>query len=90
MKLRANAAMFLRTRRVLCERARARLLDRPSAPHRVANRTDERRVQAIAASRRLRFSGPEIAEAPAMPLSTVSHPHADRNGPARVARPRAR
>jgi hypothetical protein len=38
------------------------LLDRSSAPARVANRTDERRIQAIAALRRLRFTGPEIAE----------------------------
>src|SRR5215210_9058639 len=48
------------------------LLDRPSTPARVANRTDERRIQAIAALRRLRFTGPEIAETLAMPLSTVS------------------
>jgi transposase InsO family protein len=48
------------------------LLDRSSAPHVVANRTCERRVQAIAALRRLRFSGAEIAELLAMPLSTVS------------------
>src|SRR5215218_487248 len=48
------------------------LLDRPSAPVTVANRTDERRIQAIAALRRLRFTGPEIAEALRMPLSTVS------------------
>jgi len=48
------------------------LLDRSSAPHRVANRTDERAVQAIAALRRLRFTGPEIAELLDRPLSTVS------------------
>jgi transposase InsO family protein len=48
------------------------LLDRSSAPKQVANRTDQRRVEAIAALRRLRFSGPEIAEVLAMPLSTVS------------------
>src|SRR4051794_39721433 len=48
------------------------LLDRSSAPARVANRTDERRIEAIAALRRLRFSGPEIAEVLEMPLSTVS------------------
>jgi transposase InsO family protein/transposase len=48
------------------------LLDRPSTPARVANRTCEQRVQAIAALRRLRFTGPEIAESLAMPLSTVS------------------
>jgi len=48
------------------------LLDRSSAPELVANRTDERRTEAIAALRRLRFTGPEIAEVLAMPLSTVS------------------
>jgi transposase InsO family protein/transposase-like protein len=48
------------------------LLDRSSAPEHVANRTDERRVEAIAALRRLRFTGPEIAELLGMALSTVS------------------
>jgi transposase InsO family protein/transposase len=48
------------------------LLDRSSAPELVANRTDERRIEAIAALRRLRFSGPEIAELLEMALSTVS------------------
>ena len=48
------------------------LLDRSSAPERVANRTPEDRVQAIAALRRLRFTGPEIAELLSMALSTVS------------------
>jgi transposase InsO family protein len=48
------------------------LLDRSSAPATVANRTCYRRVAAIAALRRLRFTGPEIAEVLAMPLSTVS------------------
>src|SRR3954453_3015274 len=48
------------------------LLDLSSAPHRVANRTDQRRVEAIAALRRLRFTGPEIAELLGMALSTVS------------------
>jgi transposase InsO family protein len=58
-------------RRYLAE-GEAGLLDRSSAPVVVANRTDERRVQAIAALRRLRFSAPELAELLAMPLSTVS------------------
>src|SRR6478609_1688478 len=48
------------------------LLDRSSAPRHVANRTDERSVEAIAALRRLRFTGPEIAELLDMALSTVS------------------
>jgi transposase InsO family protein len=48
------------------------LMDRPSTPRSVANRTCERRVAAICALRRLRFTGPEIAETLDMPLSTVS------------------
>jgi transposase InsO family protein/transposase len=48
------------------------LLDRSSAPNRVANRTCERRISAIAGLRRLRFTGPEIAETLGMPISTVS------------------
>jgi len=48
------------------------LLDLSSAPQLVANRTDEQRIQAIAALRRLRFTGPEIAELLGMALSTVS------------------
>jgi transposase InsO family protein len=48
------------------------LLDRSSAPVHIANRTPEDRVQAIAALRRLRFTGPEIAELLSMSLSTVS------------------
>jgi transposase InsO family protein len=48
------------------------LLDRSSAPVRVANRTSEERVEAIAVLRRLRFTGPQIAELLDMALSTVS------------------
>ena len=48
------------------------LLDRSSAPAVVANRTDERRVEVIAALRRLRMTGAEIAECLDMALSTVS------------------
>jgi transposase InsO family protein len=48
------------------------LLDRSSAPRSVANRTSDERVEAIAALRRLRFTGPEIAELLSMALSTVS------------------
>jgi transposase InsO family protein/transposase-like protein len=48
------------------------LPDRSSAPEHVANRTDERRIEAIAALRRLRFTGPELAEILGMALSTVS------------------
>jgi transposase len=50
----------------------AGLLDRSSAPVRVANRTGDERIACIAALRRLRFTGPEIAEALGMALSTVS------------------
>ncbi len=48
------------------------LLDRPSAPRRVANRTSPGRVAVIAKLRRLRMSAAEIAETLQMPLSTVS------------------
>ena len=48
------------------------LLDRSSAPRRVANRTAQQRVDTIACLRRLRFTGPEIAELLGMALSTVS------------------
>ena len=48
------------------------LRDRSSAPHRQARQTPRRRVQAIVALRRLRFTGPQIAELLGMPLSTVS------------------
>jgi len=50
----------------------AGLLDRSSAPKTVANRTEERRIEAIAALRRLRMTGAEIAECLGMALSTVS------------------
>ena len=75
-KAAAAAEVSVRCARKWVGRYRAEgelgLLDRPCTPARVANRTDERRVQAIAALRRLRFTGPEIAETLAMPLSTVS------------------
>ncbi|MCA1696414.1 MAG: IS481 family transposase [Actinobacteria bacterium] len=48
------------------------LLDRSSAPVRVANRTEDHRVEVIAALRRLRMTGAEIAECLDMALSTVS------------------
>jgi transposase InsO family protein len=48
------------------------LLDRSSAPRRVANRTPLERITAIVALRQLRMTGAEIAEALSMPLSTVS------------------
>lgn len=50
----------------------AGLLDRSSAPALTANATPEDRVQAIAALRRLRLTGPEIAEVLEMATSTVS------------------
>jgi transposase InsO family protein len=50
----------------------AGLLDRSSAPGVVANRTEENTLQAIAALRRLRFTGAEISELLERPLSTVS------------------
>jgi transposase InsO family protein/transposase len=48
------------------------LLDRSSAPCVVANRSSEQTVHAIAALRRLRFTGPEISEVLDLAPSTVS------------------
>src|SRR3984957_12641068 len=48
------------------------LFDRSSAPGRIPHRTPAERIEAIAALRRLRFTGPEIAEILGMALSTVS------------------
>jgi transposase len=75
-KAAAAAEVSVRCARKWVGRYRAEgelgLLDRPSTPAVVANRTCERRVQTMAALRRLRFTGPEIAETLTMPLSTVS------------------
>jgi transposase InsO family protein/transposase-like protein len=54
------------------EASESGLLDRSSACVRVANRTPERRIEAIAALRRLRMTGPDIADCLNMPVSTVS------------------
>jgi transposase InsO family protein len=48
------------------------LVDRSSRPRRSPNCTDPGRVEAIVALRRLRFTGPEIAEILDRPLSTIS------------------
>src|SRR3954447_10194702 len=48
------------------------LLDRSSAPRRVANRAPGERVEALAALRRLRFTGAQLAELFGMPETTVS------------------
>jgi transposase InsO family protein len=50
----------------------AGLWDRSSAPHSVPGRTPEDRVEAIAALRRVRMTGAEIAKCLGMALSTVS------------------
>lgn len=50
----------------------AGLWDRSSEPHSVPHRTPADRVEAIAALRRVRMTGPEIAECLGMALSTVS------------------
>jgi transposase len=57
--------------RYRCE-GQAGLLDRSSAPRSIAHRTPDERVEAIAALRRLRMTGAEIALCLAMALSTVS------------------
>jgi len=59
-------------RRRYREEGEAGLVDRCSAPASVPSRTGEARVAMIAALRRLRMSGAEIAETLGMPLSTVS------------------
>jgi transposase InsO family protein/transposase len=65
-----------RTARKWAERYRAEgeegLIDRPSTPNHVHNRTPEDRVRVIAWLRRLRMTGPEIAEVLEMATSTVS------------------
>jgi transposase InsO family protein len=50
----------------------AGLVDRSSAPKRVANRTAPERVAVIVGLRQLRMTAAEIAETLAMPISTVS------------------
>jgi len=50
----------------------AGLLDRSSAPKSVHNRTAPERVEAIEALRRIRLTGPEIAELLEMATSTIS------------------
>jgi transposase InsO family protein len=54
------------------EEGEAGLLDRSSAPRRVHNVTAPERAEAIAALRRVRLTGPEIAEVLGMATSTVS------------------
>jgi hypothetical protein len=70
------AGISVRTARKWLARWRAEgeagLLDRSSAPKVVANKTDEARISCIAALRRLRMTGPEIADVLGMALSTVS------------------
>jgi transposase len=66
------------------------LADRSSAPKTVANKTDDRTVGLLAALRQLRFTGPELADLLAMPLSTVSAPQTDRDGQARPSGPGTR
>jgi transposase InsO family protein len=75
-KAAAAAEVSVRTARKWVRRyladGEAGLLDRSSTPHHQPTRTGEGRVQAIAALRRLRMTGGQIAEVLGMPLSTVS------------------
>jgi len=48
------------------------LVDRSSAPRRVANRTSSDRVEVVVRLRRLRFTAAEMAETLGMAFSTVS------------------
>jgi transposase InsO family protein len=76
MKAAEAAGISERTARKWLARYRAEgvagLLDRSCAANTVANRTDEHTIAVIAALRRLRLTGPEIAEVLDRPLSTVS------------------
>ena len=76
MEAAAAAGVSERTARKWRDRYRAEgpdgLLDRSSAPRSVPARTPDERIAAIAALRRLRFTGAEIAELLGMALSTVS------------------
>jgi hypothetical protein len=58
--------------RAVSRRRRARPARSFFCPLSIPHRTDEQRIEAIAALRRLRFTGPEIAETLGMALSTVS------------------
>jgi len=105
MKMHANARLSLKGRELLIARVenarkwRARyraegddgLLDRSSAPVLVTNRTEEHRVEVIAALRRLRMTGAEIAECLEYgALDRVGDPDPDWAGQARPARAGAR
>jgi transposase InsO family protein len=76
MEAARAAGISDRTARKWLDRYRAQgaagLLDRSSAPKSVPARTPEDRIEVIAALRRLRFTGAEIAELLGMALSTVS------------------
>jgi len=69
---RSERPHLLEVGRALPAEGAAGLLDRSSAPGVVANRTEQNTLQAIAALRRLRFTGAEISELLDRPLSTVS------------------
>src|SRR5215216_6058348 len=74
-KAAAAAEVSVRTARKWVRRYRTEGeagLDRPSTPRRQPTRTEEHREQAIAALRRVRMTGAQIAEVLSMPLSTVS------------------
>src|SRR2546423_12825607 len=65
----------------------AGLLDRSSAPAVVANRTDERRIEAIAALRRPPVTRPPVGPPPRTPPPTgPGRPPPDRTGQARPPR----
>jgi transposase len=72
----SSAGVSVRCARKWVSRFRAAgeagLVDRSSAPHRVANRTDQKRVEVIVKLRGLRMTAAEIAETLQMPLSTVA------------------
>jgi len=71
-----SAGISERTARKWLSRWRAEgaagLVDRSSAPRRVANRTAPETVELLVALRRLRFTAPELADLLDLPCSTIS------------------
>jgi transposase-like protein len=65
----------------------AGLADRSSAAGRMANKTPEHTIEAIAALRRLRFTGAQIAELSTLRSRRCRHPQGDRAGQALAAGP---
>ena len=91
MRLHANAPLGPKGRATMVRRVVAAdwslTQAAEAAPQTLANRTDESRIETIAALRRLRMTGAEIAECLEMALSTsLRGPGPNRLGQAQPAR----